>query len=260
MEITEIAKEAGLNLRTFLTPAAWKILNGDGQIQGRDPQKRLSMMLEVLQIALSQRKGPQKKVIYFSTRLGGRRDARLLLRATVENHSCGQPGITVMLPGEEGREKISEDEDGRVEKSIGDFYGQREKMSSKRQILIVDDEFAVRESLRMVLKPHYYVYTAADGEEALNILRARKIYLITLDLNMPKLSGIETLREIRKIDREVPVGIITGCGTEEDKREALFDGVKAFIPKPFDATKIVSVIDAIFEEQIEPNTSGRSVA
>lgn len=78
-------------------------------------------------------------------------------------------------------------------------------MRSKWSILIVDDELGVRESLRILLKPYYDIYTAPDGEAALNIVKERKIHLITLDLNMPKLSGIETLREIRKIDGEVPV-------------------------------------------------------
>ena len=88
-------------------------------------------------------------------------------------------------------------------------------MRSKWSILIVDDELGVRESLRILLKPYYEIYTAPDGEAALNIIKKRKINLITLDLNMPKLSGIETLREIRKFDREVPVIIITGYGTQK---------------------------------------------
>ena len=60
----------------------------------------------------------------------------------------------------------------------------------------------------MILKSCYDIYTAADGQEALHIIKGRKIHLITLDLNIPKLSGIETLREIGKIDPEVPVVII----------------------------------------------------
>ena len=123
-------------------------------------------------------------------------------------------------------------------------------MRSKRSILIVDDEFGVRESLRQLLKPYYEIYTAADGEEALKIIKKRKIHLITLDLNMPKLSGIETLREIRKIDGEVPIVIITGYATPQDEKEALLYGVKAFISKPFDTNKLVTVIDGIIDSQI----------
>ena len=125
------------------------------------------------------------------------------------------------------------------------------KMTSKWSILIVDDEFAVRESLRMLLKSYYEIFAAPDGEEALKILKERKIDLITLDLNMPKLSGIDTLREIRKIDGKVPVIIVTGYGTQKDEKEALLYGVRDFISKPFNIKEIVSVIDGMLEERIE---------
>ena len=126
-------------------------------------------------------------------------------------------------------------------------------MSSKWSILIVDDELGVRESLRMLLKPYYDIYTAPDGEAALNVIKERKIHLITLDLNMPKLSGIETLRAIRKIDGEVPVIIITGYGTQKDEEEALLYGVKNFIAKPFNTSTIITVINEILGEGIEQN-------
>ena len=124
-------------------------------------------------------------------------------------------------------------------------------MTSKWSILIVDDEFAIRESLRILLKPQYKIFAAPNGEEALKILKDRKIDLITLDLNMPKLSGIDTLREIRKIDEKVPVIIVTGYGTQKDEKEALLYGVRDFISKPFNIKEIVSVIDGILEERIE---------
>ena len=124
------------------------------------------------------------------------------------------------------------------------------RMRSKWSILIVDDEFGVRESFRQILKPYHEIYTASDGEEALNIIKEQKIHLITLDLNMPKLSGIETLRQIRKIDGEVPIVIITGYGTQQDEEEALLYGVKAFIAKPFDTNKIIGIIDGLLDSRI----------
>ena len=125
------------------------------------------------------------------------------------------------------------------------------KIRSKWAILIVDDEFGVRESFRMILKPSYEVHTASGGEEALNILKEQKIDLITLDLNMPELSGIETLREIRKIDRQVPVIIITGYGTREDEEEARLYGARAFISKPFNISRLITLIDSILGERLE---------
>jgi DNA-binding NtrC family response regulator len=67
---------------------------------------------------------------------------------------------------------------------------------------------------------------------------------------MPKLSGLETLREIRKIDDKVPIIIITGYGTHQDQKEALHYGVRDFISKPFSTSKIITVIDRILAERI----------
>ena len=124
-------------------------------------------------------------------------------------------------------------------------------MRSKWSILVVDDELGVRESLRMILKFRYEVYIAADGGEAIKRIKEQKFDLITLDLNMPKLSGIETLREIRKIDPEIPIIIITGYGTEEDEKEAFLYGVKAFISKPFNTSKIIAAIDEILGKRMD---------
>ena len=72
-------------------------------------------------------------------------------------------------------------------------------MANKGTILIVDDEVGPRESLRMILKPIYEVCTAGDGQEAIRIINDKSIDLVTLDLKMPGLSGIDVLREIKKI-------------------------------------------------------------
>ena len=125
------------------------------------------------------------------------------------------------------------------------------KMRSRWSILIVDDELGVRESLRMLLKPHYEIHIAPGGEEALHILKEREIHLITLDLNMPKLSGIETLREIRKVNGEIPVVIITGYGTRQEESDARLYGAKAFISKPFNISRIIAEIDGILGERME---------
>ena len=123
-------------------------------------------------------------------------------------------------------------------------------MRSNSSILIVDDENAVRGSIRILLKPFYDVYTAADGMEALKIIQEREIHFITLDMNMPKLSGIATLREIRKINPTVPVVMITGYATQEDKQQALLYGAKAFVAKPFDTKELIRIIDGILGSSI----------
>jgi hypothetical protein len=114
VDITEVAKEAGLRVRTLLTPAAWEVFNEGGQIQGPDLRNKLSLMLATLHIALTQRKGPKQSVIHFSARLGNRGNPanRLVLKATIENHAPEQSVITVMLPAEGGGGKTPGEEGG----------------------------------------------------------------------------------------------------------------------------------------------------
>ncbi len=110
-------------------------------------------------------------------------------------------------------------------------------------ILVVDDEIGPRESLRMILKPYYNVYTVDSGYAALQIMQEVEFDVITLDLRMPGMSGIDTLREIRKKNPDVIVIIITGYGTLESAIEAIHHGVFDYFPKPFNVPEIMSIID-----------------
>ncbi len=118
-------------------------------------------------------------------------------------------------------------------------------------ILVVDDEVGPRESLRMILKPLYEVHTASGGQEALDLMRSKDIDVVTLDLNMPGLSGIDVLKEIRKFKPNTEVIVITGYGTLNNAQEAIRFGAGDFISKPFNTRKIISVIDGILGERIE---------
>lgn len=118
-----------------------------------------------------------------------------------------------------------------------------ELKNNSASILIVDDEIGPRESLRMILKPHYNIYTAENGHSAIEMLRQTEIDVVTLDLKMPGMSGIETLKEIRLIDPDVMVIIITGYGTLKSAIEAIRYGVYDYIPKPFNVPEIMSIIE-----------------
>ena len=120
---------------------------------------------------------------------------------------------------------------------------------TKKSILIVDDEMAVRESLRQILKPQYEVFTAADGHEALECVRNQKIDLITLDLKMPGLSGIDVLREVKKLRDDVEVIIITAYGTATNAGESIYFGAGDFIIKPFDVFDINTKIKKSLDRQ-----------
>lgn len=126
---------------------------------------------------------------------------------------------------------------------------EQQTKEAKGAILIVDDEMGPRESLRMILKPHYDVYTAADGKEGLNILRQTKIDVVTLDLKMPGLSGLDVLREIRKYHPDVEVVIITAYGSPQNVKEANRYGARSFICKPFNSMELINYIHQIFERR-----------
>jgi len=69
-----------------------------------------------------------------------------------------------------------------------------ETRANLANILVVDDEIGPRESLRMILKPHYNIFTAENGNTAIQILQQNEMDVVTLDLKMPGMSGIETLK------------------------------------------------------------------
>jgi len=116
-------------------------------------------------------------------------------------------------------------------------------------ILIVDDEFGSRESLRMILKPIYEVHTAQNGQEALNFISQNKVDLVTLDLYMPGLSGIEVLKEIKKLQPDIEVIIVTVYGTLDQAQEAIHYGAGNFISKPFNVADIIISVSKALERR-----------
>ena len=122
-------------------------------------------------------------------------------------------------------------------------------MISKGSILIVDDEAGPRESLRMILKPMYEVHTAENGQEAINFISQKKVDLVTLDLRMPGLSGIDVLKEIKKLQPDIEAIIVTGYGTLGNAQEAIRYGAGDFISKPFNVADIIAIVSKAFEQR-----------
>ena len=122
-------------------------------------------------------------------------------------------------------------------------------MAQRGSILVVDDELGPRESLRMILKPIYEVHTASSGQEALQFINKEKIDLVTLDLKMPGIPGLDVLREIKKNQEDIEVIIITGYGTLPNAMEAIQCGAVDFISKPFNVADIVAVVSKSIERR-----------
>ena len=111
------------------------------------------------------------------------------------------------------------------------------------RILIVDDEPAIRRALRApLLELGFQVAEASRGEEALQALRAAIYDVVLLDVNMPGLGGIETLRRIRSFAPRLPVLMLTVRDQEEDKVEALDMGADDYVTKPFSTRELVARI------------------
>lgn len=120
-------------------------------------------------------------------------------------------------------------------------------MEAHRSILIVEDEAGPRESLRMILKPFYTTLTASGGEQAIQIFQNQKVDLVTLDLNMPGMMGIDVLKEMKRLKPEVEVVIITALATLPNAQKAIHYGACDFLSKPFHVSEVISVIKKSFE-------------
>lgn len=116
-------------------------------------------------------------------------------------------------------------------------------MPLKTNILVVDDELGVRESLRMVLKDNYNVLTAANGQESLEMIKEGNTSLVILDVKMPDIDGMEVLKQIKDTCPQLPVIVLTGVGTHRIAAEAIKLGAADFIVKPINAGYVKQIIE-----------------
>jgi signal transduction histidine kinase len=121
--------------------------------------------------------------------------------------------------------------------------------ASKPHILIVDDEIGPRESLRLILSPHYNVHVAEGGARAVQLLRQFPIDLVTLDLKMPGMTGINVLAHVKQHDPDIEAIIITGYGSLETAVEGLRLDAFDYIAKPFDVKQILNLVERGLERR-----------
>jgi nitrogen regulation protein NR(I) len=116
-------------------------------------------------------------------------------------------------------------------------------LPEKKQILVVDDEPNLRRVLSALLvRDGYDVETAEDGAQAIEILTEHHIDMVITDLRMPRVDGMELLRQALVMDPELPVVIITAHGTVDNAVEALKTGAFDYITKPFDQTEVRTIV------------------
>ncbi len=114
----------------------------------------------------------------------------------------------------------------------------------KERLLVIDDEFGPRESLRFLFKDKYEVICVDCVNRGLQELRANPPDCIITDIKMPGKNGIEGLREIRAVDPHVSVIMLTGFGSLDTAQEAIRYGASDYVKKPFDAAEMRGIVKA----------------
>ncbi|MEW6366977.1 MAG: response regulator [Acidobacteriota bacterium] len=115
----------------------------------------------------------------------------------------------------------------------------------RKKILVVDDSKTVLLMECMILKSgHYQVITASDGEEAVRKAAAESPDLILMDVVMPKITGFEACREIRKLKatKSIPIIMVTTLGQAADVKTGFQSGCDDYVTKPIDSATLLSKI------------------
>lgn len=117
----------------------------------------------------------------------------------------------------------------------------------KKTILVIDDDQSILSIFEYILnEAGYETVTAVDGYNAIEKVKNTKFDLVFTDVKMPGLSGIDTYKEIRKLDPKLLVVMMTGYSVDELLKEAFELGAYGVIYKPFDMEEVLSIIEKIF--------------
>lgn len=119
-------------------------------------------------------------------------------------------------------------------------------------VLIVDDEEGIRTSLGAYLSLEgYTVEVAEDGYKALEKLRLSKFNIVLLDINMPGMDGLETLKAVKALDFSIQVIMITAYSTFDKTMKSLEYGASDYILKPFEDLKEILHLVKLSEERLD---------
>lgn len=111
-------------------------------------------------------------------------------------------------------------------------------------ILVVDDAAFMRMMIRDILEAEdYTVHEATNGAHAIEVYRETSPDMVTMDITMPELSGVEAVRSIREWDPEARIIMVSAMGQEAMIAEALEAGAMDFIVKPFQPAKVVELVE-----------------
>ncbi len=113
------------------------------------------------------------------------------------------------------------------------------------RILVVDDELSIRESFSLILQGQYDLLQAASGEVALKLAADQRVDLVYLDIRMPGMDGLETLKCLKQINPNLEVIMITALNEVEKASRAIKLGARDYIVKPFDVDNVLKLTEQI---------------
>ena len=115
-------------------------------------------------------------------------------------------------------------------------------------LLITDDDHAFRETLRGVFEPRgFRTLLAGDGEEALSIVRNEEVHLLLLDMHMPKLTGLETLRRVKRFKSILPCILLSAQMDDRLVEQARLAQAFSVLAKPVTMRQITGVVRVALE-------------
>jgi Response regulator containing CheY-like receiver, AAA-type ATPase, and DNA-binding domains len=125
------------------------------------------------------------------------------------------------------------------------------------RILIVDDSTMMRKTLRTILQQagHTIDGEAANGEQALALYARCRPELVTLDITMPGMSGLEVIKKIRQLDENANIIVVSALGQQHIVFEALQSGARNFVSKPIIEDKVLAVVDIVLDQGRNSSTS-----
>jgi two-component system chemotaxis response regulator CheY len=118
------------------------------------------------------------------------------------------------------------------------------------KILIVDDSPQIRKSLREILEKYHYevVGEAGTGVEAITLFKTLSPDIVILDIIMPQLGGIETLRFLRSMDKNLKIIMMSALDSLDKVKECMKAGAQHYIIKPFEPEKVKDILEKIVQQ------------
>ena len=119
-----------------------------------------------------------------------------------------------------------------------------------KNVLIVDDSKTILKTAKLILQDKYEIYLANSGKMAIDILEKKEIDIVLMDVDMPEMDGIETVRVIRGMDKvkDVPVVFFTALASKEVVDRCKEVGMKGYVLKPYRPEELIDTIKSVINE------------